>query len=185
MPIASVIVIYAARIIELNAKRETIPGRISENVTLRLFVLTGTLVFAGSIVEALVVPRPFSWGLFAVGWLMAIGSFVLRRKAIAALGKFWSLHVEIREEHQFICSGPFRVIRHPTYLSMILELLALTFICNAWIPLLMIPLLFIPALLMRVRIEEDALVNKFGDTYREYQRTTPALFPIRWLTHHS
>ena len=178
------IIVYVARLVELNAKRDVIRGRIEESLTLRLFVLIGTVVFVGSILEFALVARPYSWWIFAIGWLFAIVSFVLRRRAIAALGKFWSLHVEIRDEHEFVRSGPFRLVRHPTYASMILELLALAFICNAWIPLLSVSALFVIALMMRVRIEEAALVDKFGDIYREYQRTTPALFPFRRPTNH-
>jgi protein-S-isoprenylcysteine O-methyltransferase Ste14 len=33
---------------------------------------------------------------------------------------------------------------------------------------------------MRIRIEEVALVEKFGDAYRTFQRTKPALIPWKW-----
>ena len=33
--------------------------------------------------------------------------------------------------------------------------------------------------IVRVRIEETALLEQFGNDYREYMRTTPAIFP-RW-----
>ena len=65
--------------------------------------------------------------------------FRLRWAAIAALGKFWSLHVEMRENHEFVQSGPFRFMRHPTYFSMILETAALGLICSAWWMLAVIP----------------------------------------------
>lgn len=38
---------------------------------------------------------------------MAVASFALRRAAIRALGRFWSLHVEMREGHEFVTTGPF------------------------------------------------------------------------------
>lgn len=176
----SVAAIYTARAVELKAKRDTIRGQIRENLTLKLFFLVGTLVTAGSVLELLLAERGLNWPLFLLGWTCAAFSFWLRRRAIAALGRFWSLHVEIREGHEFVRSGPFRFMRHPTYFSMILELLAFALVCNAIYPLLVIALFFVPVLLMRLRIEEGALVEKFGDAYREYQRTTPALLPYRW-----
>ena len=125
--------------------------------------------------------RPsLQWASFIAGWVCGIASFIIRRKAIAALGKFWSLHVEIRDNHEFVQSGPFRWVRHPAYFSMILELLALALICNAFFTLLLIPLFFVPVLVLRIRIEEVALVEKFGDAYRTFQRTKPALFPWKW-----
>ena len=112
--------------------------------------------------------------------MCAAASVVIRRQAIAALGKFWSLHVEIRESHRFVQAGPFRWMRHPTYFSMILELASIGLILNSPWTFLVVNLIFVPTLLLRLRLEEAALVEKFGETYRTYQRTTPALFPYRF-----
>jgi protein-S-isoprenylcysteine O-methyltransferase Ste14 len=107
-------------------------------------------------------------------------SFKLRWAAYCGARAFWSLHVEIRDNHEFVQSGPFRYVRHPTYLSMVLELAAFGLICSAWYMLLFIPVVFIPALILRLRLEEPALVQKFGGAYTEYQRRVPMLLPYRW-----
>ena len=180
LPLLSVLAIYVARLLELGTKRDLIAGKIRENLTLRLFLLAGTVIFVASVAEYFWRGARINWPLFSLGWICGIASFWIRRKAIAALGRFWSLHVEIRENHEFVRSGPFRFVRHPAYLSMILELLALALICGALFTLLLIPLLFVPVLIMRVRLEEAALVEKFGTAYREYQLSTPALFPYKW-----
>lgn len=180
LPLVSVVAIYLVRLKEIGTKRDLIAGKIHENLTLRLFLLAGTVIFFGSITEFILLRPSLRWGPFIAGWVCGIVSFAIRRKAIAALGRFWSLHVEIRDNHEFVQSGPFRFVRHPAYFSMILELLALTLICNAFYTLLLIPLFFVPVLIMRIRIEEVALVEKFGDAYRTYQRTRPALVPWKW-----
>ena len=180
LPILTALVIYVTRLAEINRKRETVPGKVQENLTLRLFILIGTLMTFGSLVEYVLRGGGFSWAALGGGILSAILSFKLRWSAIAALGKFWSLHVEIRDNHQFIETGPFKFVRHPTYFSMILELLAFGLIFSAWWMLLVIPFLFIPALILRLRLEEPALVAKFGDTYRDYQRRVPMLIPCKW-----
>jgi len=180
LPLVSVVAIYVIRLVELGTKRALIAGKIRENLTLRLFLLAGTIIFACSILEFLWLRPSLRWGPFIVGWVCGIASFSIRRRAIAALGRFWSLHVEIRDNHEFVQSGPFRWVRHPAYFSMILELLALTLICNAFFALILIPLFFVPVLMLRIRIEEVALVEKFGDAYREFQRTKPALIPWKW-----
>ena len=179
VPLVSVIAIYVARLIELGTKRDLVAGKICENLTLRLFLLAGTVIFAAALLEFYFRSPRLWWPSFVAGWVCAIASFAIRRMAIATLGRFWSLHVEIRENHEFIQTGPFRWVRHPTYLSMILELLALALICNAFFTLLLIPLFFLPVLIMRIRIEEVALIEKFGATYCDYQRSTPLLFPWR------
>jgi protein-S-isoprenylcysteine O-methyltransferase Ste14 len=180
LPIVSVFLIVGARLREMGTNRGVIKGVIRENLTLRLFLLVGTTIAFLAILEYCFLRHWISWVAFAVGWACAIVSFALRRRAIAALGKFWSLHVEIRAEHEFVRSGPFRFVRHPAYFSMILELLALTVICQAWFTMLAIPLLFVPVLLRRIALEETALIEKFGPSYQEYRRTTPALFPRPW-----
>jgi protein-S-isoprenylcysteine O-methyltransferase Ste14 len=180
LALAAVLAIYGVRMIELATRRQTVPGKVRETMTLRLFMVVGTLLVAGSIGELLLFERRLPWVTFVSGALLAAASFSIRRRAIASLGRFWSLHVEIRENHQFVRSGPFRWVRHPTYFSMILELLAIGLIANAWFSLLLVLVLFPPILARRLNLEESALVEKFGDAYRDYQRTTPALFPYKW-----
>lgn len=180
LPIASVLVIYLARMVELKTKRNTIRGPVKENLTLRLFMLAGTLMLAGSITEFLLRHSSLFWPTFVGGWISAAASFGIRRRAIAALGKFWSLHVEIRDGHEFVHSGPFRWVRHPTYFSMILELMSIGLILNAYVSFIVAAAIFIPTLLLRLKLEETALVEKFGATYQTYQRETPAIFPYKW-----
>jgi protein-S-isoprenylcysteine O-methyltransferase Ste14 len=179
LPVASAAALYLVRLQELGARRGTIPGKIVERATLRWFILTGTMMLVGALAEYFWRGPILRWWTFLPGWLCALASFALRRLAIAALGQFWSLHVEIRAEHQFVRSGPFRWVRHPTYLSMILELLALGWLLNAPCATMVGMVLLAPALRRRLRLEEAALVEQFGAAYQEYQRSTPALFPYK------
>lgn len=180
LPPLAVAIIYVARMKELGARRDTVAGPIRERWSLRLFVLAGTAIWAGALAEYFVRGLRLDWPWFLGGVALAVASFALRRRAIAALGRFWSLHVEIREEHRFVKDGPFRWMRHPTYFSMLLELLAVTLILKATICLALVPLLYLPALAYRLSLEEPALIAKFGDAYREYMRETPAVLPLRW-----
>lgn len=178
--VGSIAVIYTARIRELRTKRATIPGDVKETATLRLFVLIGTAILVGSVVEFGLRGWHIYPATFSLGWVCALASFWIRRRAIQALGRFWSLHVEIRETHEFVRSGPFRWVRHPTYLSMILELVAFAFILNAYVALAVGALGFVPVLVRRITLEEAALVDKFGASYVDYQKSTPLLFPWRF-----
>jgi protein-S-isoprenylcysteine O-methyltransferase Ste14 len=180
LPPIAVAIIYFARMKELGARRDTIAGPIRERWSLRLFLLVGTAIWAGALVEYFVRGHRLEWPWFLGGVACGVASFAIRRRAIAALGRFWSLHVEIREEHQFVKDGPFRWMRHPTYFSMLLELISVTLILQATFCLALVPFLYLPALAYRLRLEEPALVAKFGDRYRDYMRTTPAILPWRW-----
>ncbi|MDB6172224.1 MAG: isoprenylcysteine carboxylmethyltransferase family protein [Chthoniobacteraceae bacterium] len=180
IPLIAAAVVYVIRMVEIKTKRETIPGEIREHLTFTLFLLIGTSMTIGSVGEYITRGGGFSWAALGAGIACAAASFRLRWRAIAALGKFWSLHIEIREGHQFVDFGPFRIVRHPTYVSMVLELLSFGLICNAWTMLCIIPFAFIPVLILRLRLEENAMIEKFGSTYRDYQRRVPMLIPNRW-----
>ncbi|HEV7402544.1 MAG TPA: isoprenylcysteine carboxylmethyltransferase family protein [Chthoniobacteraceae bacterium] len=180
LPIVSVIVIVAMRLKEMGTNRDIIHGRIYEQLTFRLLLSIGTAIAVGSVVEYCLRRSWMSWPCFFLGWIFALSAFAIRRRAIAALGKFWSLHVEIRPQHEFVHHGPFRFVRHPAYATMVLELLALTTLTQAWFTMLAIPLLYAPVLYRRIRLEETALTAKFGEVYAEYRRTTPALIPKPW-----
>jgi len=177
LPPATALACYAARVVELGTNRHTIAGAIRENLTLRLFVTLGTVMLAGSLAEYWFLRRPVFWPTYAAGVAVALFSFYLRRRAIAALGRFWSLHVEIRESHQLVREGPFRWVRHPAYSSMILEILSLALVLQGWWTALVVYAAFLPTLLARIRIEEKALIEKLGDAYLEFKKTTPALIP--------
>jgi protein-S-isoprenylcysteine O-methyltransferase Ste14 len=181
LPILSVLALAGARFAELARKRkDVIRGPVQENLTFRLFVLVGSLIAIAAVVEYVLTGHWINWPCFVAGWVVGLISFWIRARAIAALGRFWSLHVEIRQEHEFVRSGPFRFVRHPVYFSMILELVAFALLCHAWRTGILIPILYVPALLLRVRLEERALVEKFGEKYADYRRTTPAILPLPW-----
>ena len=178
-PVASALLIYCARMAELRTRRDVEQGKIRESLTLRLFVLVGSAMLLGSIAEQLWFRPPFRPLLFVAGWLSALGSFWLRRRAIRELGKMWSLHVEIRSRHQLVVSGPYRWVRHPAYTSMILELLALGLLLQSRFTSALVALLFIPTLVARIKLEEAALREQLSG-YAEYQRSTPALLPYKF-----
>jgi protein-S-isoprenylcysteine O-methyltransferase Ste14 len=178
LPLATVVLVYLARMSEVFTKRDVIPGKRFESVTFRLFMLCGILIVAGGIAEFLLRHSVLWWPTFVAGVLCSIASFAIRRSAIRALGKFWSLHVEMREGHEFVKTGPFVHARHPVYFSMILEVLGIGLIVNAWITLAVVLAIFVPTLIARVRIEERALLEKFGDAYAKYMQGTPAIVPV-------
>ncbi len=178
LPIAAAAAAYVARIAEVFAKREVVAGKKFESITFRLFMLCGVLIVAGGITEFVLRHLVLWWPTFVVGLACAVASFGIRRAAIRSLGKFWSLHVEMREGHEFVSSGPFAHARHPVYFSMILELLGIGLMLNAWISLAIVFAIFVPTLLARVRIEERALLAQFGDAYKKYMERTPAILPF-------
>ena len=176
---------FLARMSEVFTKRDVVAGKKQESITFRLFMLCGIAILAGGIAEFFLRHSVLWWPTFAAGCACSLASFAIRRAAIRALGKFWSLHVEMREGHEFVSSGPFAHARHPVYFSMILELLGIGLVLNAWITLAVVFAIFIPTMIARVRIEERALLEKFGDAYKAYIRSVPAILPRITAWRHS
>lgn len=177
LPIVAVLLIFGERLREVFTKRQVVAGKTQEKLTFNLFMLCGSGIVIGGLVEYWLTHGWLRWYTFIPGVLISMASFALRRAAIRALGRFWSLHVEMREGHEFVRTGPFAYARHPVYTSMFLELFGIALILNAWISLAVVLLIFIPTLRLRLRLEEKALVDQFGDAYREYMRVTPAIIP--------
>jgi len=115
--------------------------------------------------------------LAGVGLLLIMVGMALRIAAGRALGKWWSLRVEIQPEHALVQTGPYRFVRHPAYLGMLIVCLGLPIAFQSvWAAVLM-ALAVWPAVGYRVQVEDALLERHFGDEYRKYARRTPRLIP--------
>ena len=179
LPVLVALALLVARFIELRMKHDKVPGQVKETGTLNGFVIAGLVLVLGGVTEYLMLGRDISPASFGVGLVLIAASILLRRSAIRALGKMWSFHVEIRERHELVVAGPFRWIRHPAYCAMILEYAAVLVLLRSYASFALAVLLFLPAYLRRIKIEERALAEKFGERYVEYRRRTPMLVPYR------
>jgi protein-S-isoprenylcysteine O-methyltransferase Ste14 len=137
------------------------------------------VIFAGTVLEFFFVKRAHCLWASLLGGVVFVLANVLRWVAIRALGRFWSLHVEIRDQQPLIREGPYRYVRHPAYAAFVAEHIAVPLVGNAWWSLGVAVFLFVPMILWRIAREEAALVEKFGDRYRAYQREAGRLTP-RW-----
>ena len=138
------------------------------------------LIYVATAGEFFLVRRDIRWPVTAVAVGLVVVSLVVRSVAIRTLGKFWSLHLEIRAGHQLVTGGIYRYLRHPAYAAIMLEVTAIPLVANAWYTLAFALLVYVPVLLLRWRQEEREMIGKFGQQYVEYARRVPAFFPLRW-----
>ena len=105
------------------------------------------------------------------------GTIGLFWRSSRELGRNWSLVARTRADHELIRTGPYSRVRHPIYLAMLLFLLALAVALGHWLQLIVAIPLFLLGTKMRTDAEERLLEQSFGETFRQYRKSTPAIFP--------
>jgi protein-S-isoprenylcysteine O-methyltransferase Ste14 len=96
------------------------------------------------------------------------------------LGKNLTDTVMTRSSATLVATGPYRLVRHPFYVSVGLLLFAVTLLTANWF-IGLASLAVMTLLIVRTTKEEQKLVEKFGDSYRAYMATTGRFLPnVRW-----
>ena len=107
--------------------------------------------------------------------LLAAGS-TLRLWPVFVLGPRFSGLVAIQPGHELVTTGIYRVIRHPSYLGLLITMLGWALAFRSVIGVLLTFLMLVP-LLGRIRAEEAFLRSHFGEEYDAYFRRTSRLIP--------
>ncbi len=112
--------------------------------------------------------------------LFAAGG-ALRIWPVFVLGRRFSGLVAIQPGHTLVTSGVYGVIRHPSYLGLIVNSLGWALAFRSVVGVLLTALM-IPVLFARIRAEEALLRSQFGAEYETYRARTPRLIPslTRW-----
>jgi methyltransferase len=122
-----------------------------------LMVILHTGLLVGMVVEVWVRRPAF---IPALGWPMlalAIASQALRWWCIATLGRQWNTRVIVVPELDLVRRGPYRWLRHPNYVAVVVEGFALPLVYSAWITALVFTVLNAALLTVRIRVENAAL----------------------------
>jgi protein-S-isoprenylcysteine O-methyltransferase Ste14 len=123
---------------------------------------------------------PGGWAPLVLGELVFIAGLILRFWAVLTLGRFFKITVSIQEGHRVIRSGPYRLLRHPSYSGVLLALLGLSLALGTWLGLLAVIVLPLIGVLIRIRVEEAALIDALGSDYVSYAEKTRRLIPGIW-----
>jgi protein-S-isoprenylcysteine O-methyltransferase Ste14 len=118
-----------------------------------------------------------AWQLgFAILFLALAG--LLSWTGTGALGRQLRVDAGLSADHRLIMEGPYRVVRHPIYASMLCLLLGNGFIISSPLLFAIATIFFVAGTEIRVHIEERLLAAHFGEQYREYRRRVPAYIPF-------
>jgi methyltransferase len=112
--------------------------------------------FLATIVEG-VMRGDQAGGVFAVGLALFAAAKALKWWAIAALGAFWTFRVIVVPGAALVTSGPYAYLRHPNYIAVVGELVAVTLMTGAIVTGPVAAAGFGALILMRIRVEQRAL----------------------------
>ena len=118
--------------------------------------------------------------LFWAGCGMMIAGMGFRWWAIRVLDRYFTIDVGIREDHRLIRSGPYRLLRHPSYTGSLLTFYGFGLALGSTWSLALIAVVVTAAFLWRIRVEERALTSAFPRDYPAYARATRRLVPFVW-----
>jgi protein-S-isoprenylcysteine O-methyltransferase Ste14 len=117
------------------------------------------------------------WIFYAGIFLMFLG-VLIRQYSIAILGRFFSLSVNISEDHKVVDKGPYRLVRHPSYTGVLLTLTGLGLAVQSLGAVFVLVLFFGISFGYRMYVEERALLSGLGQDYASYMKRTKRLIPF-------
>jgi len=126
-------------------------------------------------IEAVLARRPFLPWLGIPMLALAAGAMALRYWAIATLGERWNTRVLVVPGDPLIDAGPYRYVRHPNYLAVVVEMFALPLVHAAWLTALVFSAANGLLLRARIRHEELALARLSASAPPSRPRFLPGL----------
>lgn len=136
----------------------------------RVMTVLHSLFLVSCLAEPWLLRRPapgaFAWLFIA----LAAASQALRYWAIATLGDRWNTRVIVLPDVPPVTGGPYRWMKHPNYLAVIVELAALPMIHGAWLTSIAFSIANATLLTVRIRSEEEALGEVWATTFADRRR---------------
>lgn len=114
----------------------------------------------------------------AAAMLLAPVGPILAWWAVEHLGRQWRMHAGLWPDHRLITTGPYGLVRHPIYTSILAVALAAGLLRASWPAILLSVALFVAGTEIRVRVEDRLLASRFGKEFEAYRRSTRAYLPF-------
>jgi len=117
-----------------------------------------------------------AWAV-VIGAIAFVGAMWVFRRTHKALGRNWSITLEIRDRHELVSNGPYAFVRHPMYTSFLLMGIGQAFLLSNWVGGLAGLVGFAILFFLRVNEEERMMMETFGPQYRAYMEKTKRIIP--------
>jgi protein-S-isoprenylcysteine O-methyltransferase Ste14 len=122
-----------------------------------------------------VLPQNTAWKIG--GLILCMTGLLFAFFARVRLGKNWSGRITVKENHELVQSGPYRITRNPIYTGFLAAFCGTAMTVGELRGYLGIPLMA-ACLLIKISKEEEFMLETFGDKFREYQKKVKRLIPL-------
>jgi protein-S-isoprenylcysteine O-methyltransferase Ste14 len=182
----SILLIIAAACLWLSqpafSTQEAKRDKNSDRLSIIVILLMSSLSVVASVVEWAYRNNAVesSIPMTIVGALLLVLGIGVRVWAIRTLGKHFTATVTLTDDHQLVRTGPYRFVRHPSYLGAFMAIMGCPIFLNAWWATGIAIAAMTIAYYLRIGVEEKMLSSYFGDKYLEYSKQTKRIIPFIW-----
>ena len=115
--------------------------------------------------------------VFALGIAMIVLGSLLRRYCWRTLGQYFTGNVRARADQPVIRTGPYRLVRHPSYTAGMMMNIGIGLALGSWLSFVLLTAATIATYAYRVMVEERALLDTIGEPYRIYMKESKRYIP--------
>ena len=137
-------------------------------------VMIATVLVAPWIATSFILPRTLPVGI--AGLLLLVAGLAIAVWARVHLGTNWTAQPAIRENHTIVRTGPYAFVRNPIYTGLLTGLIGTAIATGTVLSFLIVLVIFV-LFLVKIRMEEQFLIEEFGEEYEKYRREVKALVP--------
>lgn len=164
------------------SKDEMKEDRKNDRFSILLILISSCISVLSSVIE---------WGYFTenktqinyvtiIGMILLIIGTSIRVWSIYTLDKNFTATVKVTAEHTLTMNGPYKYVRHPSYLGALLAIMGCPIFLNNTVSVFIAFIAMIIAYYIRITLEEKMLLLHFGKAYEVYKKNTYKLFPLIW-----
>lgn len=161
----------------LYTSKEKNKEKIEGDWTLPVSMISYIFLVILCLIEFYICKREANLIVMSIALATYITSIFLRLWAVATLGDQWSIHItgidKLNAKRRLVLSGPYRFIRHPVYLGIILEQCAIPLVANLYITFIIMLVTSVIIQSLKARLEEEAMRKRLGEEYIRYAASIP------------
>jgi protein-S-isoprenylcysteine O-methyltransferase Ste14 len=121
---------------------------------------------------------PLGWERIVPGLGFGIIAAILGWTSVKHLGKQFRINAGLYDDHELVRTGPYAIVRHPIYASLLAILLCSLLILTPWQWIAVSLVFFIVGTEIRVRAEDKLLASRFGEEFEKYRKQVRAYIPF-------